>query len=427
MEDIVLEVKKISKLYRLGEVGYGTISEDLSRFWANLRGLENPNYKIGEINNRSEKKSGDFIWALNDISFNVNKGEVLGIIGSNGAGKSTLLKLISQITSPSKGSIKGKGRVASLLEVGTGMHPEMTARENIYLNGTILGMKKTEITSKFDEILDFAGCIKYVDTPLKRFSSGMQVRLAFAVAAFLEPEILIIDEVLAVGDFDFQKKAIGKMKEVTSSGNRTVLFVSHSMASVKALCTRAILLENGRLVSNGSVDSIINDYLKIKEKTGFNGFVNDTDHSFRSKDLNINYVNTIGNEANQFEYLENIQIKICYEVFNNIENAMIDLRFHTDQGVEVAHAASRYDMNSFINLKKEKKEVTIDLENNFHPGTYFVSVGIHKANGKTLDFLENIFSIKILDYSSNKNEIYPFQWKVGSSKISSNWNFKTVN
>ena len=212
MGEVVLNVNEISKIYRLGEYGSGTISEDISILWAKLRGLENPIHKIGEINDRSKKKVGNYVWALKDISFNVEKGEVLGIIGSNGAGKSTLLKIISRITSPSQGLIQAKGRIASLLEVGTGMHPEMTARENIYLNGTILGMKKSEINLKFDEILDFAGCLKYVDTPIKRFSSGMQVRLAFAVAAFLEPEILIIDEVLAVGDFDFQKKAVHKMK-----------------------------------------------------------------------------------------------------------------------------------------------------------------------------------------------------------------------
>lgn len=423
MGEVVLNVNEISKIYRLGEYGSGTISEDISILWAKLRGLENPIHKIGEINDRSKKKVGNYVWALKDISFNVEKGEVLGIIGSNGAGKSTLLKIISQITSPSQGLIQAKGRIASLLEVGTGMHPEMTARENIYLNGTILGMKKSEINLKFDEILDFAGCLKYVDTPIKRFSSGMKVRLAFAVAAFLEPEILIIDEVLAVGDFDFQKKAVHKMKEISSSGDRTVLFVSHSMASVKALCSKAILLENGEIISNGSVENTVSKYLRKKQNYGFDGIVKDQDHSFSSEDVSIYYFNLFRNETNHIKYLDTLEFKICYEVFNEISNSMIDVRFHTEQGVEVAHVTNRYDLNEFFTLEKGKHEIKINIENNLHPGIYFVSVGVHKGNGKTLDFLENILSFKVLDFSSSNSVIYPFSWKVGNMKINSKWEF----
>ncbi|MEX0635287.1 MAG: ABC transporter ATP-binding protein, partial [Ferruginibacter sp.] len=222
----VLKVENVSKLYRLGELGTGTVSHDLNRWWSKVRGKEDPYAIVGQVNDRSQKAESDYVWALKDINFEVEQGEVLGIIGRNGAGKSTLLKILSQITSPTTGTIKTKGRIASLLEVGTGMHPEMTARENIYLNGAILGMTKKEIASKFDEIVDFSGCTMFVDTPLKRFSSGMRVRLGFAVAAFLEPEILIVDEVLAVGDAEFQKKAIGKMKDISAGGGRTVLFVS---------------------------------------------------------------------------------------------------------------------------------------------------------------------------------------------------------
>lgn len=263
MLDIALKIENVSKLYRLGEVGTGTISHDLNRWFAKIRGKEDPFAKVGEVNDRTSKSNSKegYVWALKDIDFEVKKGEVLGIIGKNGAGKSTLLKLLSKITAPTTGSIKAKGRIASLLEVGTGMHPEMTGRENVYLNGTILGMTKREIDSKFEEIMDFAGCSKYADTPVKRYSSGMKVRLGFAVAAFLEPEILIVDEVLAVGDAEFQKKAIGKMKEVSEGGGRTVLFVSHNMAAVKSLCKSGLLLKNGAVKATGTAEDIVKEYL----------------------------------------------------------------------------------------------------------------------------------------------------------------------
>lgn len=264
MKDIILKAENISKQYRLGQVGTGTMAHDLNRWWHQIRGKENPYLKIGDTNDRSTKGSSDYVWALQDINFEVERGEILGIIGKNGAGKSTLLKILSRVTAPTTGSIKFGGRVASLLEVGTGFNGEMTGRENIYLNGAILGMTKKEITSKIDAIIDFSGCERYIDTPVKRYSSGMYVRLAFAVAAFLEPEILIIDEVLAVGDAEFQKKAIGKMQDISQEGGRTVLFVSHNMAAVKSLCTRGIVMENGKVVFQGeineSVDFYINQY-----------------------------------------------------------------------------------------------------------------------------------------------------------------------
>lgn len=251
-----LEVKDVSKLYRLGQIGTGTLSHDINRWWHQLRGKDDPYLKIGEENDRSSKEKSDFVYALRDINFSVAPGEVLGIIGKNGAGKSTLLKIISKITSPSSGSIIANGRMASLLEVGTGMHPEMTARENIYLNGAILGMSKSEVKTKFDDIIDFAGCNLYVDTPVKRFSSGMRVRIGFAVAAFLEPEILIVDEVLAVGDAEFQKQAIGKMKDVSAKSGRTVLFVSHNMTAVESLCHNVLVLDKGKVVIEKEKPSI---------------------------------------------------------------------------------------------------------------------------------------------------------------------------
>ena len=257
-----IEFNNVGKMYRLGRVGTGTLSHDLNRWWTtNILRKEDPYLKIGETNDRSKKGSSEYVWALRDISFKVEQGDVVGIIGKNGAGKSTLLKLLSRITSPTTGSIRYQGRIASLLEVGTGFHPEMTGRENIYMNGSIMGMTKKEITRKLDEIVDFAGVERYLDTPVKRYSSGMTVRLGFAVAAFLEPEILVVDEVLTVGDAEFQKKAIGKMNDVAHSGGRTVLFVSHNMAAVKNLCTRGVVLQNGMLAFDGGTDEAVNFYL----------------------------------------------------------------------------------------------------------------------------------------------------------------------
>lgn len=265
-KNIVLDVENVSKQYRLGEVGTGTLQHDIKRWWANIRGQEDPFLKIGETNDRTQKGDSDYVWSLKDINFQIEQGQAVGIIGRNGAGKSTLLKLLSRVTKPTTGSIKYKGRIASLLEVGTGFHPEMTGRENIYLNGAILGMTRKEITRKFDEIVDFAGVERYIDTPVKRYSSGMYVRLAFAVAAHLESEILIVDEVLAVGDAEFQKKCLGKMGDVTKSEGRTILFVSHNMAAIQNLCKEGIYLKNGALHSQGEITQIISNYLSSNEE-----------------------------------------------------------------------------------------------------------------------------------------------------------------
>ena len=262
MSNTVIEFNNVGKQYILGTIGTGTLSQDLNRWWANIRGKEDPYLKIGETNDRTQKGDSRFVWALRDINFKVEQGDVVGIVGKNGAGKSTLLKILSRVTSPTTGDIKIKGRIASLLEVGTGFHPEMTGRENIFMNGSIMGMTKAEIKSKFDEIVDFAGVAKYVDTPVKRYSSGMMVRLGFAIAAHLEPEILVVDEVLAVGDAEFQKKAIGKMQDVSKGEGRTVLFVSHNMAAVRSLCTRGVILKNGTIDYIGSIPNTLDHYLK---------------------------------------------------------------------------------------------------------------------------------------------------------------------
>ena len=256
-----IEFNHVGKQYRLGLVSTGTFSHDLNRWWTmNVLGKEDPYLKIGETNVRSSKGNSDFVWALKDINFSVEQGDVVGIIGKNGAGKSTLLKLLSRVTAPTVGEINVCGRIASLLEVGTGFHPEMTGRENIYMNGAIMGMTKAEITRKLDEIVDFSGCERYIDTPVKRYSSGMKVRLGFSVAAHLDPEILVVDEVLAVGDADFQKKAIGKMQDVSKGEGRTVFFVSHNMAAVRSLCQKGVVLCDGMTDFIGTADEAINHY-----------------------------------------------------------------------------------------------------------------------------------------------------------------------
>ncbi|WP_281016474.1 MULTISPECIES: ABC transporter ATP-binding protein [unclassified Minwuia] len=263
MSTPALRVENVSKMYRLGEVGTGSLSHDLNRAWARLRGRPDPYALVGAVNDRASEGTRDFVWALRDINFEVGQGDIVGIIGRNGAGKSTLLKLLSRVTAPTEGSIYINGRIASLLEVGTGFHPDLTGRENIFLNGAILGMSKQEIRSRFDEIVEFSGCAKYIDTPVKRYSSGMHVRLAFAVAAHLETDILIVDEVLAVGDAEFQQKCLGKMKDLSTKGHRTVLFVSHNMAAVRQLCPRSILMNQGTVVNSGETNAIIEQYMTL--------------------------------------------------------------------------------------------------------------------------------------------------------------------
>ena len=316
----VIQVKNLSKAYQIGQIGTGTISHDLERFWVTkILGKEDPFLKIGETNDRSTKGTSNIVWSLKDINFEINQGDAVGIIGKNGAGKSTLLKLLSRVTSPTSGEIKVKGRIASLLEVGTGFHPELSGRENIYLNGAILGMRKKEITRKLDEIIDFSGVERYIDTPVKRYSSGMYVRLAFAVAAHLESEILIVDEVLAVGDAEFQKKCLGKMGDISKGEGRTVLFVSHNMAAVKNLCTKGILLENGKVSFQGQVDKSISEYLKVYNVTN--------SKSFESGPLKFIKINQLGNnlliEADYNSQFEIDVPNLGFIIYNEFGNPIL--------------------------------------------------------------------------------------------------------
>lgn len=329
MSDVILKVENVSKLYRLGTLGTGTFGGDVQRFWkTRILGQEDPFLKIGQTNDRTSKDKVDFVWVLKDINFEVKRGEVLGIIGKNGAGKSTLLKLLSRITSPTTGSIKCAGRMASLLEVGTGFHPELTGRENIYLNGAILGMTKKEIQNKFDEIVEFSGCELYIDTPTKRYSSGMTVRLGFAVAAFLDPEILVVDEVLAVGDAEFQKKAIGKMKEVSSKGGRTVLFVSHNLESIKTLCTRCVLMENGKLKNIGSTEDIIHEYMQNEYSASSNLYLNPNENS--DEEIILKSVEIHPNHKNIFVIENETKVTIKYKLNVNHKNVCTSIHLNQD-------------------------------------------------------------------------------------------------
>lgn len=356
MSNTVIKVENVSKLYRLGELSTGTFSHDLNRWWQmKVRGKDDPYTQIGQVNDRTKKgEKGEYVYALKDINLEIKEGEVIGIIGNNGAGKSSLLKILSRVTAPSSGSIKMKGRLASLLEVGTGFHPEMTGRENIYMNGTIMGMRKWEIDKKLDEIVEFSGVEKYLDTPTKRYSSGMTVRLGFAVAAHLESEILIVDEVLAVGDAEFQKRAIGKMQDVSQGQGRTVLFVSHNMESIKKLCTSVSIFDNGRLSMVGPTVNAINHYLQrfhIQDTSWFKSQLNDDIGS--SPELDIESVCIHTNEPDHIlNNLSLVEVKIQYHlktpnkelrfVFTLVNSEEVELFSATDFYVETPQVSGKY-------------------------------------------------------------------------------------
>ncbi|MDP5200690.1 ABC transporter ATP-binding protein [Flavobacterium sp. DG2-3] len=400
MKDIILKAENISKQYRLGQVGTGTLSHDLNRWWHKIRGKEDPYLRIGDVNDRSTKGTSDYVWALQDINFEVERGEVLGIIGKNGAGKSTLLKILSKVTAPTTGSIKSRGRIASLLEVGTGFNGEMTGRENIFLNGAILGMTKKEITSKLDEIIEFSGCERYIDTPVKRYSSGMTVRLAFAVAAFLEPEILVVDEVLAVGDAEFQKKAIGKMQDISKGQGRTVLFVSHNMAAVKSLCTKGIVLEHGKVIFEGNIEEAVNKYFSDQErfanrkwdlescpKTNFLRLL-------AAKVLNVNGELTLNHQISN-----SIAIEFTYEILE--EGNVFTHGFNLFNNENI-HILSSHDRNSLTLKEAQKKGVyskkIIIPENLLAEGTYSCSFAIMKYNPFVVEFHEmDVVGFNVID------------------------------
>jgi lipopolysaccharide transport system ATP-binding protein len=411
MSGKVIKVEDLSKQYQLGLIGSGTLRRDLERWYSRIRGKDDPLLKIGQdnvlaVDNRGSQNSSksDLVWALRDVNFEVQEGEVLGIIGKNGAGKSTLLKILSQITSPTTGIIKVRGRIASLLEVGTGFHPELTGRENIFLNGAILGMTRNEIRFKYDEIVDFSGIEKYINTPVKRYSSGMYVRLAFAVAAHLEPEILVIDEVLAVGDADFQKKCLGKIKNVSQSEGRTVLFVSHNMPAIQSLCNRCILLKNGKIVERGDTKHVIEKYFVDNMSNVRIGF-NQRKDRMGNRLIEVNSLLVMDKENRETDSVMcGESIKFCIEIMNNHNKSF--------NNILLALGIDNYMENRIIHLSNEliSKEININPGRNIiyftmdkmtlSPGDYYVTY-FCSVNGEISDWLP-----KAICFTVNEGDFY---------------------
>ena len=395
MSEKVLEIKNLGKQYKLGTVGTGTLSHDLNRWWARIRGKEDPYLKVGEENDRTSKKTDGYVWALKDVSFELNRGDVLGVIGRNGAGKSTLLKLLSKITSPTEGEIKYKGKVASLLEVGTGFHPELTGLENIYLNGSILGMTKKEITAKLDEIIEFSGCSAYIDTPVKRYSSGMLVRLGFSVAAHLEPDILVVDEVLAVGDLEFQNKCIGKMSEVSKSG-RTVIFVSHNMQAVGKLCTKGIYLKNGKLQSAGDIEDVLEDYITSIGTDNF--YYKNPKNTFEEGGiLEAKIIDKNENAIGEIPVGEKWGLKIKFKLEKDFQHIImaVGLSGALDENINTT-------WSSPFDLKKGTHEFTFWNEDILYSsGTYYLTLGLSSYE-RSLHYLPSELSFMIIETGKEK-------------------------
>jgi lipopolysaccharide transport system ATP-binding protein len=390
----VIKVEGLSKQYRLGQVGTGSLAHDVNRWVHRIRGREDPYLKIGEENDRTSKGISDYVWALRDINFEVKQGEVLGIIGRNGAGKSTLLKILSKTTTPTTGQIKIKGRIASLLEVGTGFHPDLSGRDNIFLNGAILGMTKQEIKSKFDEIVDFAGVERYIDTPVKRYSSGMYVRLAFGVAAHLEPEILIVDEVLAVGDAEFQKKALGKMKNVSEKDGRTVLFVSHNMGAIQQLCSHALLLENGSVKDYNITKEVIDKY--IIGSASQNNIYEYTEEF--PKDNFIKKVATVNDnrlQQDQFKFSENCSLEVDIQISDFDFNILISVTIQDINGYFISTSVKHLTELNFRKAGHKKILITFP-KSLFAPNTYCFRIALFK-NNQVYDLIEQVCPIKIID------------------------------
>jgi lipopolysaccharide transport system ATP-binding protein len=401
MSKTVLKLENVSKQYRLGQIGTGTLSHDLNRWWAKSRGKEDPFSKVGAINDRTLDSGDNYVWALKDINLDVKQGEILGVIGKNGAGKSTLLKLLSQVTQPSAGSIKVKGRIASLLEVGTGFHPELTGRENVFLNGAILGMTKREIKSKLDEIVDFAGVAKYLDTPTKRYSSGMTVRLGFAIAAYLEPEILVVDEVLAVGDAEFQKKAIGKMQDVSQDDGRTVLFVSHNMESILSLCPKSILLKNGMLDSIGESSEIVQYYAKLN--TSISAAFSKDSIKNQTKSiilLDFSYGNTLDCLNNRVNTGSNLIFKATFLNTGEINDIICPVIVINDQYNQRITALSSLLLKQKFQIKEGSFAVIWELENcNLAASNYLLDIFIvdSVASGQKIFEADSIVNMNLGD------------------------------
>lgn len=428
---VVIKAENVSKLYRLGMITSKSIAQDANRFIARIRGKEDPYMKVGEKNHRDKKSKGQFVWALKDINFEINSGEIIGIIGNNGAGKSTLLKILSRVTTPTTGNVKIKGRVASLLEVGTGFHQDLSGKENIFLNGSILGMTKKEIKSKYDEIVDFSGVEKFIDTPVKRYSSGMYVRLAFAVAAYLEPEILIVDEVLAVGDAEFQKKCLGKMHDVSANEGRTVIFVSHNMGAVKNLCTSSILLERGMIKNSGKTESIIEEYLNINSDLK----ISSREFEDKNSDIYFNRISVIpGNSeipSTEIDVKYPFKIQFSYKGKINIPGLRLGFSIYSKNGIKIL-----YDSESVKELSSDSenfsgnKTAEVIIPGLFlAPGSYFINAALHIENVQLFDLKENAIGFNIIESGSDLHRfngkdmgvvIADFKWNCMNNKLQDN-------
>lgn len=417
----ILKAENISKQYRLGTVGTGTLGDDLKRWWYGIRGKEDPFLKVGAVNERNSAASEDYVWALRDINFEVKQGEVLGIIGKNGAGKSTLLKLLSRVTAPTTGTIKTRGRIASLLEVGTGFHGELTGRENLFMNGAVLGMTKPEIKRKLDEIIAFSGCERYIDTPVKRYSSGMTVRLGFAVAAHLEPEILVVDEVLAVGDAEFQKKAIGKMQDLSTGEGRTVLFVSHNMASIKDLCVKGILLNNGTMAFHGNVEDTIQRYLGTSSSTQSSISLDLLEERTGNRKVLLSKVFVYGKTKKEVPRTgEELNFEFILKNPHKFSAVEIDLDFRLDDEsgrrlIWNSTKTSRKDNSLSLNLIRARMPKCV-----LNQGKYFMTIYI-RVNNIESDWIQNAFNFEVKEgfYYSNKVTV-----PVSQSKVLTDFSFE---
>ena len=420
MSNTVIKVENISKFYQLGLINHGTLAKDLQGWWAKIRGKEDPNSRISLLSSAKNNSDNDFIYALKGVSFDVKQGEVLGIIGANGAGKSTLLKILSRVTSPTSGCIKIKGRIGSLLEVGTGFHPELTGRENIYLNGAILGMRKHEIDRKLDEIIDFSGVEKFIDTPVKRYSSGMYVRLAFAVAAHLDPEILVVDEVLAVGDADFQKKCLGKMDDVSKKEGRTVLFVSHNMAAVKQLCKSGIVLDNGMISYTGPCTDAIDFYLNKINNISDVPIDRRTDRS-GSGIYHVKSFSVCGqNESIVIPDNKQLQIQIGFSVKQKIMYPRLIVSINTPT-TSVIYLDSKTVAKYPTSFEKDcSLDISLSESFSLKPGRYSINVACYSCDQMT-DYVPHIVNFEIVGGSFFETGVTP----VGDSccMIKQIWNF----
>jgi lipopolysaccharide transport system ATP-binding protein len=407
MSEIAIKIENLSKQYRLGVVGTGTLSHDLNRwFTVNILRKTDPYLRIGEVNDRTTKGSSDYIWALKGIDLEINRGDVVGIIGKNGAGKSTLLKILSRVTKPTTGKVRYKGRIASLLEVGTGFHAEMTGRENIYMNGSIMGMSRNEITRKLDEIVEFAGVERYLDTPVKRFSSGMTVRLGFSIAAHLEPEILVVDEVLAVGDAEFQKKAIGKMQDVSKGGGRTVLFVSHNLGSIRQLCTSGVLLENGIIKSTGNISDVIRDYRTVSDITEVYEKTSSSKETYLAKA-------EILSSVSKFYHSDPIpfffKIGVNHKV-NNFDKLLVRVK---DDNEQVIFSCETY-------FTENKTDYYLEIPpNTLTRGSYRLNCIIYQPAVAQYDNVSDCCSFTILDNNADFAHLDTFD--IGKVYVKQNW------